>query len=62
METHISGIVRVDAVRLANLQGSQRVTWANLLPGCTGSPTVTVARAVFEGTVLNQFGIETAIC
>ena len=44
VETHVGGIVRMDGVVHTNLQGSQRVSWTNLLPGCARAPTVSFGR------------------
>ena len=61
VQLHVGGVVGMDAIALAHLDETQRVAWANDLPGRAGSPAVALGRREFERAVLNQFCIEAAI-
>ena len=61
MEAQVVGVVGMHGVVHPHLNGSQRVSRADLFPGRTGTPSVTLCGGELEGAVLYQLGIEAAI-
>ena len=61
VEAHVVGIVGMDGVVLTHLQGAQRVSWTDHLPGRARPPAVALNGRELERAVLYQFGIEAAI-
>ena len=61
MQTHIGGIVGMDAFAHADLQRTQRVSRAHLPPCSSCAPTIFLAGAVLERAVLHELGIKPAV-
>ena len=61
MESHVSRIVRMDAIIHTRLHVTQRVSRTDCTPCSSRAPTITVGRTVLERAVLYQFCIQTAI-
>ena len=58
VETHVGGATEAAVHRL---DVAQRMAVAHGLPRRTGAPAVTLVGAIFEGSVLHEFGVKTAV-
>ena len=58
---HVVEVVDVQRIGLQGCDVARRMSGTDESPGCARAPAGTFASVVFEGSVLHQFGIETAI-